>query len=128
MFLADCFATCLASTWSNSPGPDAQAAEQRPIGDLISRAADASVARGCMMDERTGDPPRETALTSVRGSAGAAEFKPQKDHVPRGIGCMVLATMMFSTASALTKWQVGLYPAGEVVFSRSGATCLRRAC
>jgi drug/metabolite transporter (DMT)-like permease len=48
-----------------------------------------------------------------------ASYASHKDHVPRGIGCMVLATMMFSTASALTKWQVGIYPVGEVVFLRS---------
>jgi drug/metabolite transporter (DMT)-like permease len=39
--------------------------------------------------------------------------------VPRGILCMVVATVMFATASALVKWQVGIYPVGEVVFARS---------
>lgn len=51
--------------------------------------------------------------------APSAQTKRHADHVPRGIGFMVLATMLFSTASALTKWQVGLYPVGEVVFLRS---------
>ena len=54
-----------------------------------------------------------------RIDASSAQAKRHADHVPRGIGFMVLATMLFSTASALTKWQVGLYPVGEVVFSRS---------
>ncbi len=45
-----------------------------------------------------------------------------KDHVPRGILCMVLATILFATAAALTKWLVGLYPVGEVVFARSFAS------
>jgi drug/metabolite transporter (DMT)-like permease len=76
------------------------------------------------MDERTADPPTGRAQPDAReASAGRADFASQiknhKDHVPRGIGCMVVATMMFSTASALTKWQVGIYPVGEVVFSRS---------
>jgi drug/metabolite transporter (DMT)-like permease len=77
------------------------------------------------MDERTADPPTGHSQSDARevASAGRIDFsgriKSHKDHVPRGIGCMVLATMMFSTASALTKWQVGIYPVGEVVFSRS---------
>jgi len=72
------------------------------------------------MDKRTADFPAETGrLEASQASAGRYEFKHHMDHVPRGIGCMVLATIMFSTASALTKWQVGIYPVGEVVFSRS---------
>ncbi|MGB6536574.1 MAG: DMT family transporter [Xanthobacteraceae bacterium] len=85
------------------------------------------------MDECTAQPPSG----SSRADAGAlppaglassgnygetkkpADTREHKDHVPRGIGCMVLATVMFGTASALTKWQVGIYPVGEVVFSRS---------
>jgi len=72
------------------------------------------------MDKRTADFPAETGrLEASQAVAGRYEFKHHMDHVPRGIGCMVLATIMFSTASALTKWQVGIYPVGEVVFSRS---------
>ncbi len=73
------------------------------------------------MEERTADLPAEDSRPDARKvtSAGRDETKGHNDHVPRGIGCMVLATMMFSTASALTKWQVGIYPVGEVVFSRS---------
>jgi drug/metabolite transporter (DMT)-like permease len=52
--------------------------------------------------------------------APAEKFR--KDHVPRGILCMVLATILFAAASALIKWQVGLYPVGEVVFARSFAS------
>jgi len=75
------------------------------------------------MDVRTADAP------TAAGLAGAAaptprEDRPHKDHVPRGILCMVLATMLFATASALTKWQVGLYPVGEVVFARSISSLL----
>ena len=40
-------------------------------------------------------------------------------HVPRGILCMVVATVLFSIAFALSKWQVAIYPAGEVLFLRS---------
>jgi drug/metabolite transporter (DMT)-like permease len=77
------------------------------------------------MDERTdfpADPDRRDARQAdgdVRIEAMRDRAATHKDHVPRGIGCMVVATVMFATASALTKWQVGLYPVGEVVFSRS---------
>jgi drug/metabolite transporter (DMT)-like permease len=68
--------------------------------------------------------------TSVEEQAGAAsasaaagrDLKPdtgRTENVPRGILCMVLATMLFSIAFAFSKWQVAIYPAGEVVFLRS---------
>ena len=80
------------------------------------------------MDERTADPPivDNRPQTRVPLPSAAPERRPsenlRKDHVPRGILCMVLATMLFSAAAALTKWQVGLYPVGEVVFARSFAS------
>jgi drug/metabolite transporter (DMT)-like permease len=45
--------------------------------------------------------------------------KGRTEHVPRGILCMVIATMLFSIAFAFSKWQVAIYPPGEVVFLRS---------
>jgi drug/metabolite transporter (DMT)-like permease len=59
------------------------------------------------------------AASAGHADGASSQLRRNSDHVPRGIGCMVLATMLFSTASALTKWQVGIYPVGEVVFSRS---------
>jgi drug/metabolite transporter (DMT)-like permease len=93
---------------------------------LIALAGDASVSEGYGMDERTADPPRQSGIPAARPAAGTERegIKPHRDHVPRGIGCMVIATIMFSTASALTKWQVGIYPVGEVVFSRSISSLL----
>jgi drug/metabolite transporter (DMT)-like permease len=43
----------------------------------------------------------------------------QGDDIPRGIGLMVAATVLFSVSSAFAKWQVALYPVGEVMFFRS---------
>ncbi len=81
------------------------------------------------MDERPANLPagERASQSGTSNDAGGAAPRvsaatAHRDHVPRGIGCMVLATMMFSTASALTKWQVGIYPVGEVVFSRSIAS------
>lgn len=83
------------------------------------------------MDERTADlsadderPDARQPLTSGDRGEPKSYKDSHKDHVPRGIACMVLATMMFATASALTKWQVGLYPVGEVVFARSISSLL----
>jgi drug/metabolite transporter (DMT)-like permease len=82
------------------------------------------------MDERTANPPIvenrpqiQAPLPSAAPERAPAE-KFRKDHVPRGILCMVLATMLFAGAAALTKWQVGLYPVGEVVFARSFASLI----
>jgi drug/metabolite transporter (DMT)-like permease len=41
------------------------------------------------------------------------------DNVPRGIAFMIAATLLFSVSSAFAKWQVALYPVGEVMFIRS---------
>ncbi len=60
--------------------------------------------------------------TSVTGAADTASrgtsSKPQ-DHVPRGILCMIAATVLFAITAALAKWLVATYPVGEVVFFRS---------
>jgi drug/metabolite transporter (DMT)-like permease len=42
-----------------------------------------------------------------------------KDNVPRGIAFMLGATVLFALSSAIAKWQVALYPVGEVMFFRS---------
>jgi drug/metabolite transporter (DMT)-like permease len=52
-------------------------------------------------------------------SAARTDGKGHQDNVPRGIFCMVAATMLFSIAFALSKWQVAIYPVGEVMFLRS---------
>jgi drug/metabolite transporter (DMT)-like permease len=73
------------------------------------------------MNDLTADQPSGGALqsapelTSTAGKGPAAH----KDHVPRGIFCMVAATLLFSIAFALSKWVVALYPVGEVMFLRS---------
>jgi drug/metabolite transporter (DMT)-like permease len=77
------------------------------------------------MDERTANLPvdddrsRDATPPPRAAPDRSAPETSRKDHVPRGILCMVLATMLFAVAAAMTKWQVGLYPVGEVVFARS---------
>jgi drug/metabolite transporter (DMT)-like permease len=41
------------------------------------------------------------------------------DNVPSGILMMIAATILFAAASAASKWLVGIYPVGEVLFLRS---------
>jgi drug/metabolite transporter (DMT)-like permease len=41
------------------------------------------------------------------------------DDVPRAILLMIVATILFAGASAASKWLVGIYPVGEVLFLRS---------
>ncbi len=41
------------------------------------------------------------------------------EDVPRGIVMMIVATVLFAGASAASKWLVGDYPVGEVLFLRS---------
>jgi drug/metabolite transporter (DMT)-like permease len=43
----------------------------------------------------------------------------RKDDVPRGILCMITATILFALMHALAKWQVADFPVGEVMFFRS---------
>jgi drug/metabolite transporter (DMT)-like permease len=73
------------------------------------------------MDDLTAKGPGGDAGAVARDASdsGPKSLTGHRDHVPRGIFCMVVATMMFAAASALTKWQVGIYPVGEVVFLRS---------
>jgi drug/metabolite transporter (DMT)-like permease len=73
------------------------------------------------MDEFTANQPADNARAPARGvaSAGPSDLKRHRDDVPRGIFCMVAATMLFSIAFALSKWQVAIYPVGEVMFLRS---------
>jgi drug/metabolite transporter (DMT)-like permease len=68
------------------------------------------------MDSLTGD--QQAALPGM-AAAERKQVKSHKDHVPRGILCMVVATVMFAAAAAFAKWQVAIYPVGEVMFLRS---------
>jgi len=71
------------------------------------------------MDSVTGERNSGDRTSPIAASPKPMPVRERADHVPRGILCMVLATMMFAAASAMTKWEVGLYPVGEVVFLRS---------
>lgn len=44
---------------------------------------------------------------------------PRRDQIGRGIALMVAASLMFSFTNAAVKWEVDLYPIGEVAFVRT---------
>ena len=52
-------------------------------------------------------------------SPSSAPPATRKENIPRGILCMIAASLAFAATSALSKWQVAIYPVGEVMFLRS---------
>jgi drug/metabolite transporter (DMT)-like permease len=46
------------------------------------------------------------------------------DDIPRGILCMIAASLLFATSNAIAKWAVANYPVGEVMFLRSFSSFL----
>ena len=78
--------------------------------------------RGQGMDDLTGKNQADARSASLAAPATAADLKRmvgRTDDVPRGIVLMIVATMLFAGASAASKWLVGIYPVGEVLFLRS---------
>jgi drug/metabolite transporter (DMT)-like permease len=74
------------------------------------------------MDEITGKKEAEARGASLAAPATPADLKRmvgRTDDVPRGIVLMIVATILFAGASAASKWLVGIYPVGEVLFLRS---------
>src|SRR6202158_1870567 len=74
------------------------------------------------MDERTGENQAPAAAAPPAPTAAPASPRPplgRTDDVPRGIVLMIVATILFAGASAASKWLVGEYPVGEVLFLRS---------
>jgi drug/metabolite transporter (DMT)-like permease len=57
-------------------------------------------------------------------TADGAPSALQTDNVPRGILYMIAATLLFAISSAIAKWQVAIYPVGEVMFLRSFSSLL----
>jgi drug/metabolite transporter (DMT)-like permease len=81
------------------------------------------------MDDLTSQPQATAAGASIAGRrdlvrrdlAGQdlAGMIGRTEDVPRGIVLMIIATALFAGASAMSKWLVGSYPVGEVLFMRS---------
>jgi drug/metabolite transporter (DMT)-like permease len=69
------------------------------------------------MDEITANKPTADSALAAREKPAPAIGR--REDVPRAIVLMVLTTVLFAGASAASKWLVGLYPVGEVLFLRS---------
>lgn len=48
----------------------------------------------------------------------------RSDDIPRGILCMIGASLTFAASNAIAKWSVANYPVGEVMFLRSFSSFL----
>jgi drug/metabolite transporter (DMT)-like permease len=71
------------------------------------------------MNDLTGGKKADAPGMPIGGHRTSTDIMGRTEDVPRGILFMVIATILFSTVSALAKWQVALYPFGEVLFVRS---------
>jgi drug/metabolite transporter (DMT)-like permease len=80
--------------------------------------------RAAAMNDFTGQKRADVSSVSV---AGPASRQQRTDNVPRGIIMMVVATILFAGASAASKWLVGIYPVGEVLFLRSFSSLMAGA-
>ena len=48
----------------------------------------------------------------------------RREHIPLGIAYMIAATILFAVSSAVSKWLVGTYPVGEVLFTRTAVALI----
>jgi EamA domain-containing membrane protein RarD len=69
------------------------------------------------MDDLTAAKAADISSSSIAGRS--KESKGRTEDIPRGILMMVIATVLFASASAASKWLVAVYPVGEVLFLRS---------
>ncbi len=71
------------------------------------------------MNDSPGDKTANAAGVKVAGQGDLKKVVGRTEDVPRGIVMMIVATALFAAASAASKWLVGDYPIGEVLFIRS---------
>jgi len=68
--------------------------------------------------------PAEPAPAAPAAQPAVSTSPARVDNIPLGILFMIGATVMFALSSALAKWQVALYPVGEVMAFRSISSLL----
>ena len=71
------------------------------------------------MNDSSGGRPTLDPGGSIAGNADPKKIVGRVDDVPYGIMMMIVATVLFASASAASKWLVASYPVGEVLFLRS---------
>jgi drug/metabolite transporter (DMT)-like permease len=71
------------------------------------------------MNDLVGDKRDAARSDPAAGIDGGKPALGRTEDVPRGILMMIVATFLFASASAASKWLVGIYPLGETIFMRS---------
>jgi drug/metabolite transporter (DMT)-like permease len=79
------------------------------------------------MNDRVADKPEAVVAGPSAAPGGGNPALGRAENVPRGIIMMIVATLLFSSASAASKWLVGIYPLGETIFLRSLSSLLTAA-
>lgn len=80
---------------------------------LLHTSVPSGNAQKQLADRPAGDAPRP-----------AGGYTKPLDNVPAGIFYMTLASLLFAISSAIAKWQVAIYPVGEVMFFRSASSLI----
>jgi drug/metabolite transporter (DMT)-like permease len=62
---------------------------------------------------------KSSDLKTATGATGDEKAPQRREHVALGILFMVGATVMFASSSAISKWQLAIYPFGEVLAIRA---------
>ena len=79
------------------------------------------------MNDRVADKQEAVVAGPAAAPGGGNPALGRAENVPRGIVMMIVATLLFSSASAASKWLVGIYPLGETIFMRSLSSLLTAA-
>src|SRR5258708_27942152 len=64
-------------------------------------------------------PPRSVESKSIYPPSRAREGRERAERIPLGIICVLAATILFAGSSTLSKWVLGAYPIGTLLFCRS---------
>ncbi len=80
---------------------------------LLHNSVPSGNASKLLADRPAGGAPRPA------GAYTRPAYSKPLDNVPAGILYMTLASFLFAVSSAIAKWQVAIYPVGEVMFLRS---------
>jgi drug/metabolite transporter (DMT)-like permease len=80
------------------------------------------------MDDRTGENQAAASGPPAAVPGTPAPAIGRREDVPRAILLMIVTTVLFAGASAASKWLVGIYPVGEVLFTRSLSSLITGAC
>ncbi len=79
------------------------------------------------MNEPSIDRKADASGVIAGGPSDLKKVVGRTEDVPRGIVMMIVATVLFASASAASKWLVDIYPIGETIFTRSLSSLITAA-